>query len=219
VIRILIADDHAILRAGLKHILAESGDIVVAGEAANGNDALAQVRGGRWDVLVLDMSMPGKSGIELIKQIKGEFPRLPILILSMHREDIYAVRALKAGAAGYLCKDNAETQLQQAIRKVAGGGLYISPAVAERLALGVLQGNDVDAPPHSRLSDREYQVFQAIAAGDGLTEIAHRLNVSVKTVSTHKTRILEKLGLTNTADLIRYALRHNLTPGEGSAAG
>lgn len=218
-IRILIADDHAILRAGLKHILAESGDIVVAGEAANGNEALAQVRGGRWDVLVLDMSMPGKSGIELIKQIKGEFPRLPILILSMHREDIYAVRALKAGAAGYLCKDNAETQLQQAIRKVAGGGLYISPAVAERLALGVLQGNDVDAPPHSRLSDREYQVFQAIAAGDGLTEIAHRLNVSVKTVSTHKTRILEKLGLTNTADLIRYALRHNLTPGEGSAAG
>lgn len=218
-IRILIADDHAILRAGLKHILAESGDIVVAGEAANGNEVLAQVRGGRWDVLVLDMSMPGKSGIELIKQIKGEFPRLPILILSMHREDIYAVRALKAGAAGYLCKDNAETQLQQAIRKVAGGGLYISPAVAERLALGVLQGNDVDAPPHSRLSDREYQVFQAIAAGDGLTEIAHRLNVSVKTVSTHKTRILEKLGLTNTADLIRYALRHNLTPGEGSAAG
>lgn len=218
-IRILIADDHAILRAGLKHILAESGDIEVAGEAGNGLEALTQVRTGKWDVLVLDMSMPGKSGIELIKQIKTESPRLPVLILSMHKEDVYAVRALKAGASGYLCKDNAEAQLEQAIRKVASGGLFISSAVAEKLALGVLHGNIADAPPHTRLSDREYQVFQAIAAGEGLTEIAHQLNLSVKTVSTHKTRILEKMGLTNTADLIRYAVRHSLIPEDGSAAG
>lgn len=218
-IRALIADDHAILRAGLKHILGESGDIEVAGEAGNGLEVLAQVRAGKWDVLVLDMSMPGKSGIELIKQVKIESPRLPILILSMHKEDVYAIRALKAGASGYLCKDNAEAQLEQAIRKVAAGGLFISPAVAEKLALGVLHGNITDAPPHTRLSDREYQVFQAVAAGEGLTEIAQRLNLSVKTVSTHKTRILEKMALTTTADLIRYAIRHNLIPGEGSGPG
>ena len=133
-VRILIADDHAILRVGLKQILSESGDVVVAGEASNGNEALARLRAEKFDTLVMDMSMPGKSGIDLIKQIKGEHPKLPILVLSMHKEDVYAVRALKAGASGYLCKDNAESQLEQAIRKVAGGGLFISPAVAEKLA-------------------------------------------------------------------------------------
>ncbi|MGL5631022.1 MAG: response regulator, partial [Azovibrio sp.] len=139
-IRILIADDHGILRAGLKHILSDCMDIEVAGEACDGHETLAQVRAGTWDTLVLDLSMPGRSGIELIKQIKGEFPKLPILILSMHKEDIYAVRTLKAGASGYLCKDNAETQLADAIRKVASGGLFINSAVAEKLTREMLSG-------------------------------------------------------------------------------
>ena len=211
-IETLIVDDHDILRAGLKHILAETGDIVVTAEAGNGNDALAKLRAGRWDAMVLDMSMPGRSGVELIKQIKQEFPRLPVLILSMHREDIYAVRALKAGASGYLCKDNAEAQLAQAIRKVAGGGLFISPAVAERLAVDMLHGVSADAPRHAQLSDREYEVFDRLIAGEGLTDIGRQLNLSVKTVSTHKTHIFEKLGVGNTAELVRYAIRHGLLP-------
>jgi DNA-binding NarL/FixJ family response regulator len=212
-IRILIADDHAILRAGLKHLLSEYPDIVVAGEAGNGQEALAKVREGEWDVMVLDMTMPGKSGIELIKQLKQLAPKLPILILSMHKEDLYAVRALKAGAAGYLCKDNAEEQLVPALRKVAGGGLYITATVAEKLAVGILHGDPQDTPPHTRLSDREYQIFQLIAAGESVSDIAQKLNLSVKTVSTHKTHVMEKMGCTNVAELIRYALRHELLPG------
>ncbi|MBI2276560.1 MAG: response regulator transcription factor [Dechloromonas sp.] len=216
-IRILIADDHDILRAGLKHILQDSGDIVVAGEASDGYQVLAQVRAEKWDAIVLDLSMPGKSGIELIKQIKGEFPRLPILILSMHKEDLYAVRALKAGASGYLCKDSAETLLVQAIRKVAAGGLFIDQAVAEKLAVDMLTGSSGGAP-HSRLTDREYQVFLLVARGRGVTDISRQLNLSVKTVSTHKTRILEKMELANTADLIHYAIRHHLVDGVDSLA-
>ncbi len=154
-IRILIADDHAILRAGLKHILQDSGDIVVGGEANDGFEALAQVRAEKWDAMVLDLSMPGKSGIELIKQIKGEFPGLPILILSMHKEDLYAVRALKAGASGYLCKDSAEALLAQAIRKVVSGGIFVNQAVAEKLTMDMLLGSGAGTP-HSRLTDREY---------------------------------------------------------------
>lgn len=207
-IRILIADDHDILRAGLKHILQESGDIVVGGEASDGYQVLTQVRSENWDAIVLDLSMPGKSGIELIKQIKGEFPKLPILILSMHKENLYAVRALKAGASGYLCKDSAETLLVQAIRKVAGGGLFIDQAVAEKLAVEMLAGTTGGAP-HTRLTDREYQIFLLVAKGYGVTEISRQLNLSVKTVSTHKTRILEKMDLANTAELIHYAIRHN----------
>jgi len=216
-IRILIADDHDILRAGLKHILQDSGDIVVAGEAGDGHEALAQVRSGKWDAMVLDLSMPGKSGIELIKQIKSEFPKLPILILSMHKEDLYAVRALKAGASGYLCKDSAETLLAQAIRKVAGGGLFINQAVAEKLAVEMLSGSGSGAP-HSRLTDREYQVFLLVARGLGVTDIGRELNLSVKTVSTHKARILEKMDLANTAELIRYAIRHKLIDGADELA-
>lgn len=214
-IRVLIADDHAILRAGLKHILQESGDIVVAGEASDGFEALAQVRAGGWDAMVLDLSMPGKGGIELIKQIKGEFPKLPILILSMHKEDLYAVRTLKAGASGYLCKDNAETLLAQAIRKVASGGVFINQAVAEKLAIEILSGAG-DSAPHSRLTDREYQIFMLVAQGMGGSEIARHLNLSVKTVSTHKTRILEKMNLANTGELIHYAMRSGLLD-EGGA--
>lgn len=208
-IRILIVDDHAILRAGLKHILAASPDIVVAGEAGNGFEALAQLRGASWDAVVMDMTMPGKSGIELIKQIKGEFPKLPLLVLSMHKEDIYAVRALKAGASGYLCKDSAESQLEQAIRKVASGGLFINPSMAETLAVGML-AQATDAPPHTRLSDREFQIFQYIVHGRGVTDIGRELNLSVKTVSSYKTRIMQKMALTNAAELVRYAIKHNL---------
>lgn len=208
--KLLIADDHAILRAGLKHLLSDYPDIEVGGEAANGQEVLAQVRNQPWDALLLDMTMPGKSGIELIKQIKIIAPKLPILVLSMHKEDLYAVRALKAGAYGYLCKDNAEDQLVAALRKVAGGGHYISPAVAERLALDSLQGNQRDVPPHTRLSDREYQIFQSIVAGASVTEIADALNLSVKTVSTHKSHILEKMGCDSIAELVRYAIQHEL---------
>jgi len=209
-IKILIVDDHAILRAGLKHLLSECADMVVAGEAGNGLEALALIRRAPWDVIVLDMSMPGRSGTELIKQIKAENSKLPVLILSMYAEDIYAVRALRAGASGYLCKDNAELQLESAIRKVAAGGLYITPAVAEKLALGALQGNTTDELPHTRLSDREYQIFQWIVAGESVSHLAQKLNLSVKTISTHKMHIMEKMGCTNVADLVRYAIRHEL---------
>ncbi len=209
-INILIADDHAILRAGIKHMLSEHADLHVAGEAGNGQEVLDLVRREPWDVLLLDMTMPGKSGIELIKQIKQIIPRLPILILSMHKEDVYAVRALKAGASGYLCKDNAEAQLAEALRKVTAGGLYITPAVAERLAADMVQGRPQDAAPHTRLSDREYQIFQLIASGDSVTDIAQSLNLSVKTVSTHKTHILEKMACGSVADLVRYAMQHHL---------
>jgi DNA-binding NarL/FixJ family response regulator len=208
-IRILIVDDHALLREGIKYILSEYPELVVAGEADNGLDALAKVHAENWDVVVLDLSMPGKSGIELIKQIKGEKPKLPILILSMYKEDSYAVRVLKAGASGYLCKDNAELQLVHAIRKVAKGGLFISPSVAESLAVEMLTGTP-DAPAHTLLSDREYQIFLTIGRGKGITDIARELNLSVKTVSTHKTRIMRKMNFANVAELIHYTIKHGL---------
>ncbi len=216
-IRILVADDHAILRAGLKHILSETPDILVAGEAVNGVEALAMARSGDWDVVILDMTMPGKSGVELIKQMKAEHPALPVLVLSMHAEDIFAVRALRAGASGYLCKDNAELQLEQAIRKVASGGLYINPAVAEKLAVEVLGAAGAQAAglPHTRLSDREYQVFRYIASGLGVTEIGNQLNLSVKTISTYKAHAMQKMGFNNTAELIQYALKHGLVEKTG----
>ncbi|OIP06538.1 MAG: DNA-binding response regulator [Betaproteobacteria bacterium CG2_30_59_46] len=207
--RILIVDDHALLREGIKHILSEYPDLVVAGEADNGLDALAKLHAENWDIVVLDMSMPGKSGIELIKQIKSEKPKLPILILSMYKEDSYAVRVLKAGASGYLCKDNAELQLVHAIRKVAKGGLFVSPTVAENLAVEMLTGTP-DAPTHTLLSDREYQIFLSIAHGKGITDIAHELNLSVKTVSTHKTRLMRKMNFANVAELIHYTIKQGL---------
>jgi len=208
VIRVLLADDHAIVRAGLKEILADTGDITVAGEAINGQEVMARVRGHDYDVAVLDLSMPGRSGIELIKQVKDEKPKLRILVLTMHSEEQYAVRALKAGASGYLTKDSAAEQLVAAIRKIAAGGAYVSAETAERLALGA--SPRAEAAPHTLLSDREFQVLQLIAGGKSVGEIARRLALSVKTVSTHKTRILHKMGLANQAELIRYALEHKL---------
>lgn len=215
-IRILIADDHDILRAGLRHILADSPDIEVAAEATNGSEAIAQLRKDLCDVLVLDLTMPGRNGIELIKQIRSDFPRLPLLILSMHKEDIYAVRALKAGANGYLCKDNAEAFLAEAIRKVHAGGLFINQSVAERLTMNILQGRHAEMP-HNRLTDREYQVFLLIVQGMGVTEIGRHLNLSVKTVSTHKASIQVKMDLANTAELVRYAVENNLIDSNAAA--
>ena len=216
-IRILIADDHDILRAGLRHILADSPDIEVAAEATNGSEAIAQLRKELCDVQVLDLTMPGRNGIELIKQIRSDFPRLPLLILSMHKEDIYAVRALKAGANGYLCKDNAEAFLAEAIRKVHAGGLFINQSVAERLTMNILQGRHAEMP-HNRLTDREYQVFLLIVQGMGVTEIGRHLNLSVKTVSTHKASIQVKMDLANTAELVRYAVENNLIDSNAAAA-
>ena len=207
-IRILIADDHLIVREGLKQLLSGERDFEVAGEAADGLEALKQLREHSFDVLLTDMSMPGRSGIELIKQVKSENPRLAILVLSMHKEKQYAVRALKAGALGYLTKESAPEQLVSAIRKVAGGGAFISPGVAERLALEL--GGNHDAAPHTLLSDREYQIFMLIVAGEPIGGIADSLSLSVKTVSTHKTRILQKMQMTSSAELIYYAIRHQL---------
>ncbi|MBI2296077.1 MAG: response regulator transcription factor [Betaproteobacteria bacterium] len=207
-IRVLLADDHTIVRAGLKEILADTGDITVAGEAINGQEVLARIREHDYDVAVLDLSMPGRSGIELIRQVKGEKPRLRILVLSMHSEEQYAVRALKAGASGYLTKESAADQLVAAIRRIAAGGAYVSPETAERLALDANRATD--APPHTLLSDREFQVFQLLVNGRSVSEIAARLSLSVKTVSTHKTRIMQKMKLANPAELIRYALEHKL---------
>jgi len=206
--RVVIADDHQILREGLKQLLLAAGDLDVVGEAADGHGVLERVRTLEFDVLLLDMSMPGKSGVELIKQVKAEKPKLRILILTMHEEHQYAVRAIRAGASGYLTKEGASSQLVTAIRKVASGGAYISAEVAEQLALNAMP--DSTAAPHERLSDREFQVFRMIAEGKSVSEIADRLNLSVKTVSTHKANVLQKMGLTTQGELIRYALENNL---------
>ena len=202
-IRVLLADDHAIVRDGLKRILGASGDLQVAGEAADGDQALALVKDNDYDVALLDMSMPGLSGVDLIKRLRIEKPGLKLLILSMHGEHQYAARALKAGASGYLTKDSAVEQLVGAIRKVAAGGVHVSDAAAAGLV-------SAERAPHQALSDREFEVLRLLAGGRSPTEIAAQLHLSVKTVSTHKAHIQEKLGLGGTADLVRYALEHKL---------
>jgi DNA-binding NarL/FixJ family response regulator len=207
-IRIVIADDHTIVREGLKQVLSAAADFAVVGEAQNGHEVMQRVRELDFDVLLLDMSMPGKSGIELIKQVKSEKPKLRLLVLSMHEEAQYAVRAIKAGASGYLTKESASAQLVSAIRKVAGGGAFISSAVAEQLALGAMP--QAEGPPHSALSDREFQVLRLLVSGRTVTEIADQLNLSVKTVSTHKARLMQKMNISSQAELIRYALTHRL---------
>jgi DNA-binding NarL/FixJ family response regulator len=202
-IRVLLADDHQIVRDGLRSLLARAGDIEVAAEAADGDQALALVRTGSYDVAVLDMSMPGISGLDLIKRLAVERPKLRLLVLSMHGEQQYAARALKAGAAGYLNKDSAAEQLVGAIRKLAAGGVHIGEAVAASLVRA-------DAAGERALSDREFEVLRLMVAGKNPTDIGEQLHLSVKTVSTHKTRILEKLGLKTTAELVRYALENKL---------
>ncbi len=206
--KVLLADDHAIIRDGLKQILADTDDLVVIGEAANGLEVMQRVREQECDVLVLDISMPGRSGLDLIRMIKDEKPELPILILSMHHEEQYAVRALQAGASGYLTKESDGDLLVAAIRRVAGGGVHLSNKVTEMIVRGIRPTSD--PLPHNLLSDREYEVFNMLVKGLGLTEIGTELSLSVKTISTHKTHILQKMNLSNSAELIRYAIAHGL---------
>lgn len=208
-IRIVIADDHTIVREGLKQLLAGDPGLEVVGEARDGHEVMQRVRELDFDVLMLDLSMPGRSGIDLIKQAKAEKPKLRILVLSMHEEHQYAVRAIRAGASGYLTKESASTQLISALHRVAAGGAYITPEVAEQLALGAMPSGD--QAPHTALSDREFQVLRMLASGGSVTDIAERINLSVKTVSTHKARLMQKLGVSTTTELLRYALQHRLT--------
>jgi DNA-binding NarL/FixJ family response regulator len=207
-IRLVIADDHAIVREGLKRIVGDAPGLHIEAEAADGNEVMKIVRERDFDVLMLDLSMPGRSGMELIKLVKAEKPKLRILVLSMHQETQYAVRAIKSGASGYLTKESAPGQLVQAIHKIAGGGAYISPEVAEQLALGAMPGGE--KAPHELLSDREFEVFRQLVVGSSVTEIAGNLKLSVKTVSTHKANLLGKLGVANQSELVRYAIRHGL---------
>ena len=208
-IRILVGDDHAIVRSGLKQIIATTADLRVAGEAAQGAEVLAGLRDGQYDLLLLDMTMPGLSGVDLIRRVKSEWPQLPVLVLSMLNEGQIASRALRAGAAGYVTKDCEPEILFAAIRKVAAGGHFIDPALVDAM---VFEAGSPDAPPHEILSDREFQVLQLLAGGSSLNEIGEKLNISDKTISTHKMRLMQKLGVDNNAALMRYAIRHGLNP-------
>ena len=205
---VLIADDHAIIRDGLKKILADTQDLIVAGEARDGNAALEKVRERDWSMMVMDLSMPGRHGIELIQLVKAVRPKLPILIFSMHPEEQFAVRAIRAGASGYLSKESDGDLLLPAIRKVAAGGLFISPKVAELLATDVSHRSD--GPVHTQLTNREFEVFSDIVRGVSLTDIATKLSLSIKTVSTHKSNILAKMRMTSNVDLFRYAVENDL---------
>jgi two-component system, NarL family, invasion response regulator UvrY len=207
-IRVFIADDHAIVREGLKQILAENPDIIVAGEAENGLDAIKLFRKSKCHVMLLDISMPDRSGIDVLKQVKKENPEIAVLMLSMHREDQYAIRSLKAGAAGYLTKQSAPRELVTAIRQVAAGQKYVSAALAQELAAAI--GDDHDTPLHDTLSDREYQTLTMIASGKTVTAIAEELSLSVKTISEYRARLLVKMKLKNSAELTHYAIKNQL---------
>ncbi len=207
-VRVLVADDHALVRKGLQQVIKEQAPDMVVGEATDGEQVLSMVRKEKWDVLVLDIGMPRRSGLEILQELRATQPKLPVLILSVHPEDQYAIRVLKAGAAGYLSKDSALDELVAAIRKAVGGGRYVSAGLAEKLALGLSGG--LDKLPHETLSDREMTVLLKMGAGMSVGEIADELALSVKTVSTYRTRILEKMGYKSNADLIRYVIEHQL---------
>lgn len=206
--KVLIADDHPVVRHGLKQILATDSDMTVVGEAKNGNEAMELARRLEWDVAVLDYSMPGRSGLELLAEIKREFPQRPVLVLSMHPEELHARRVLKAGGAGYMNKESAGEELAAAIRKVVTGGKYVSAALAERLAVELAP--EAQKPPHETLSDREYRVMWMLASGKPINRIAKEMFLSPSTVSTYRVRILRKLGLSSNAELVQYAVRHQL---------
>jgi DNA-binding NarL/FixJ family response regulator len=206
--RILIADDHPIVRRGLREIMAEGISPLTIAEAASAADVLQLLETGTWDVLLLDISMPGRGGIDILKDVKSRLPRLPVLMLSAHPEQQFAVRALRAGAAGYLTKDAVATELIGAVRKVSEGGRYVTPSLAELLAAGVAEV--VTRPPHELLSDREYEVLRRIGSGRTVSEIAAGMHLSPKTISTYRARLLEKLGMTSNAQLTRYALDNHL---------
>jgi two-component system invasion response regulator UvrY len=207
-IRILVADDHSVVRQGVKQILADVSDMVVKDEAQNGSETLEKVLQNDYDVVLLDISMPGRSGLEVLEDIKNQRPKLAVLILSMHPEEQYAVRALRAGASGYLTKASAPQELIGAIRKVAGGGKYVTSSLAEKLAdeLEI----DTEKLPHERLSNREHQVMLMLAAGKSVSDIACELCLSVKTISTYRTRIMDKMGMKKNAELTLYAVRNKL---------
>jgi two-component system invasion response regulator UvrY len=207
-IRLLIGDDHAVVRKGMKQILAETRDIVVADEAGNGREVLDKVRKDDFDMVLLDISMPGRDGLEVLKELKNLRPKLPVLMLSMYPEEQYAVRSLRSGASGYLTKDSAPDELIAAIRKVSSGGKYVSVSLAEKLAHKLGAGEE--RPLHEELSDREYQVMCMIASGKTVKEIGEQLSLSVKTVSTYRSRILAKMRMKGNADLTRYAIENRL---------
>lgn len=208
VIRVFIVDDHAIVREGLKQILTDTPDLVVAGDSETGHEAILLARQGKYDVLLLDISMPDRSGIEVLKQVKKEAPDIAVLMLSMHREDQYAIRSLKSGAAGYLNKQSAPAELVVAIREVIAGRKYISTALAQELANQV--GGNHQLLLHETLSDREYQTMTMIASGKCVSDIAIELNLSVKTVSMYRARLLQKMKLKNNAELMHYAMKNRL---------
>jgi two-component system invasion response regulator UvrY len=208
VIRILIADDHAILRRGLKEILVRELPGVVCGEAEDAQQVVAQVQSHEWDLVMLDITMPGRSGLDVLKDIQALRPRLPVLVLSMHPEDQYGKRVLKAGASGYMNKKSAPDELINAIRKLLAGRQYVGPALAERLALDLK--HDAAKSAHETLSDREFEVLRMIASGKTVTQIAEELHLSPNTVSTHRARILEKMHMSTTAELMHYALSNHL---------
>jgi two-component system, NarL family, invasion response regulator UvrY len=207
-IKIIIADDHAIVRKGLKQILEETPDLIVADEAGNGQEVIDKVRKNSFDIVILDMTMPGKGGVDTLKELKILKPDLPVLVLSVHPEEQYAMRVLKSGAAGYVNKESAPNELIDAIRRVASGRKYISAFLAEKLALNL--DNDYEKPIHEILSDREFQVMCKIALGKTVTEIANELNLSIKTISTYRTRILEKMDMKSSAEIARYAIKNSL---------
>src|ERR1043165_8192326 len=207
-LNVLIADDHAVVRRGLKQILEETPDIVVSGEANNHRKVLQQLNARKWDVLVLDITMPGRSGLDILKEVKQLSPKLPVLVLSMHAEEQFASRVLKAGAAGYLPKESAPEELVKAIRKVHAGGRYVSASPAEKLLYMFDPGGD--QMPHETLSDREYEVLRLIASGKTVTQIAEQVHLSVKTISTYRTRVLEKMRMQSSAELTHYAIKNGL---------
>ena len=207
-IKVLLADDHPVVRRGLRQILAETPDLLASGEASSVDEVRAAVQEQRWDVVVLDISLRGGNGIELISEIRRLRPETRVLILTVHPEDQYAVRAIRAGAAGFMNKESAPEKLTEAIRKIASGGRYVSPALAETLA-SVLAGDDGDEP-HRRLSDREFEILKLLGSGKTVSEVAAQLALSVKTVSTHRTRILRKMNMTTSAQLTHYAVRNRL---------
>lgn len=209
-IKVLITDDHAVVRKGLKQIIDETPGMLAVDEAASGHEAMEKIRKNEYDVVLLDIAMPGKSGLDTLKELKLERPSLPVLILTIYPEEQYALRVLKAGAAGYLTKESAPAELVTAIKKVSEGGRYVSPSLAEKLVFNI--GTDTDIDPHEKLSDREYQVMCLIASGKTVSDIADEMSLSVKTISTYRTRILEKMGMKNNAEMTHYAIKKELVP-------
>ena len=207
-VKVLIADDHPVVRDGLKTMLSSDPEVSVVGEARDGDEALELMRSVDWDVAVLDYSMPGKGGVDVLAQVKHDYPERPVLILSIYPEDPHGMRALKAGAAGYITKESAGDELTSAVKKVMSGGRYVSPALAEKLAARLTP--DQDRPPHERLSDREYRVMWLLASGRSLQQIAEEMHLSPSTVSTYRGRILKKLGLSSNVELVHYAMKHRL---------